>query len=229
MPPGVVKPFAGFGSPKRGKLRFGIPLHCLSPPIAQPRGISVMRFVTELLEASRELADDRSYQALTRYDEAALHAFYRSLDPEERRIRFGAAVGDESIARYCDAIDWRSTLVIAFGTARRLDAVALNVRIDGRRVENATVATREGGNAVPVLLRLSAVGARDLFAAGRMLVSLDGAGWLLRHMRDFGSTVVREEFAELDLGSIAGEIALVPDSRPRPRRTRFEARAASYG
>src|SRR5439155_4155360 len=116
-----------------------------------------------------------------------LHAFYRSLNPEERRMRFGGAVSDESIASYCEQIDWRWTLVIGFGTAFRLDAVAVNVRIDDQRVENATVATREGEDAVPTLLRLSAVGARDFFAADRMLVGLDGANWLLRHLREIGS------------------------------------------
>src|SRR5438876_11641771 len=142
-----------------------------------------MKFATELLKANIGLADGQSYKTLTRYHEGALHAFYRSLNPEERRIRFSAAVSDESIARYCEQIDWRSTLVIAFGTARRLDAVAVNVRIDGQRVENATIATKEGGDAVPVLLRLSAFGSRDLFAADRLLVGLDGASWLLRHLR----------------------------------------------
>src|SRR5262245_63202379 len=134
-----------------------------------------MRLSTELLTASMGLADGKGYRSLTRHHEGTLHAFYRSLNQEERRIRFGGAVSDDAIARHCDQIDWRSTLVIAFGTAFRLDAVAVNVRIDTRRVENATVATRDGAHAVPTLLRLSAVATRDLFAAKRMLVSLEGA------------------------------------------------------
>jgi len=185
-----------------------------------------MNFASELLKASMDLADGKSYKTLTRHHEDILQAFYRSLNAEQRRMRFGAAVSDDSIARYCEQIDWRSTLVIAYGAAFRPDAVALNVRIDDRRVENATVATRSGDDAVPMLLRLSALGARDFFAADRMLVNLDGASWLLRHLRQIGSTIVNEDFAEFNLSSMAGEVAEI-DSRARSRPT--EVRAASCG
>lgn len=174
-----------------------------------------MKLSTELLKASVGLADGKSYRTLTRHHEGILYAFYRSLNPEERRIRFGAAVSDEAIAAHCDQIDWRSTLVIAFGTAFRLDAVAVNVRIDGRRVENATVATRDGEHAVPTLLRLSAVATRDLFAADRMLVGLDGASWLLRHLREIGSTEVKDDFAEFDVTSLFGEADSSGERVPR--------------
>lgn len=162
-----------------------------------------MKLSTELLKASMGLAGGKSYRTLTRHHEGVLYAFYRSLDAEQRRVRFGGAVSDEAIARHCDGIDWRSTLVVAFGTAFRLDAVAVNVRIDGRRVENATVANRDGEHAVPTLLRLSAIATGDLFAAGRMLVSLDGAGFLLRHLREIGPTAVRDDFAEFDVTSLS--------------------------
>jgi hypothetical protein len=162
-----------------------------------------MKLSTELLKASMGLVDGKSYRTLTRHHEGVLYAFYRSLNGERRRMRFGGAVSDESIARHCDGIDWRSTLVIAFGSAFRLDAVAVNVRIDGRRVENATVANTDGEHAVPTLLRLSAVASGDLFVAQRMLVSLDGAGFLLRHLREIGSTVVRDDYAEFDVASLS--------------------------
>ena len=183
-----------------------------------------MKLSIELLKASSMgFADGKSYRTLTRHHADLLHAFYRSLNPEERRARFGGAVSDDAIAVHCDQIDWRSTLVIAYGTASCLDAAAVNVRIDSRRVENATVATNEGEHAVPVLLRLSAVAARDIFAAERMLVSLDGANWLLRHLRDIGPTILREEFAEFDVTSIAGQ---APTSCDRSPRTRIEPRSA---
>lgn len=181
-----------------------------------------MKLQTELLKASTGLADGRSYKALTRYDVGMLQAFYRSLDQEQRRIRFGAAVSDESIARYCEQIDWRSTLVIAFGTARELLAVATNVRIDIFRVENATVAAKEGEAAVSTLLRLSAVASRDLFAADRMLVNLDGANWLLRYVREIGAATLCEEYAEFDVRSITGEATRVD----RARQSRIEVAAA---
>lgn len=178
-----------------------------------------MRFSTEVLKASFGLPDGKSYRALTRHQEGTLYAFYCSLDPEGRRARFGGAVSDEAIARHCDHIDWRSTLIVAFGTAFRLDAVAVNVRVDSRRVENATVAKSEGEHAVPTLLRLSAVASRDLFSAERMLVSLDGANWLLRHLREIGPTVVREDYAEFDVSAISGEGAAFGDDCAFQTRT----------
>jgi hypothetical protein len=183
-----------------------------------------MKLATELLKASFGLPDGKSYRTLTRPHEGTLYAFYCSLNPEERRARFGGAVSDEAIARHCDGIDWRSTLIVVFGTAFRLDAVAVNVRIDGRRVENVTVATGSGEQAVPTLLRLSAVATRDLFAAERMMVSLDGASWLLRHLREIGPTEVKEDYAEFDVSSISGEADAFGDERAF--RTRMEQRAA---
>src|SRR5215212_3298431 len=126
-----------------------------------------MTLSTELLKASTGLTNGRAYRTLPRYDQRTLYEFYCSLNQEDRRVRFGGAVSDDAIARHCDQIDWRSTLVIAFGTATCLEAVAVNVRIDTRRVENATIATKDSEHAVPALLRLSAVGTRDLFAAER--------------------------------------------------------------
>lgn len=184
----------------------------------------IMKLSNELLKASLGLADGRSYRMLTRHHQSTLHGFYRSLNQEERRIRFGGAVSDDAIARHCDQIDWRSTLVIAFGTALSLDAVSVNVRIDTRRVENATVARADGTTALPTLLRLSAVASRDLFAAKRMLVNLEGTSWLLRHLREMSSTVLNEEFAELDVTSIAEEPALVDDDRSL--RMQVDGRAA---
>lgn len=184
-----------------------------------------MKFSTELLKTSTPLADGRSYRALTRHHEGVLQAFYRSLDAEQRRMRFGCAVSDESIAHHCDTIDWRSTLIVAFGTAFRLDAVAVNVRIDARRVENATVANRDGAHAVPTLLRLSAVAAGDLFAAERMLVGIDGAGPLLRHLREIGPVVVKDDFAEFDVASLAAGA----DGLDDVTGIRIEARVASCG
>ncbi len=43
------------------------------------------------------LADGKSYRTLTRHHEGILYAFYRSLDPEQRRVRFGGAVSDDAI------------------------------------------------------------------------------------------------------------------------------------
>lgn len=179
-----------------------------------------MKLEAELLKASAGLADGRSYKTLTRYDADVLDAFYRSLGIEERRVRFGAAVSDESIARYCEGVDWRSTLVIACGTGRDLCAVATNARIDIRRVENATIANRKGEDSIPTLLRLSAVAARDLFAADRMLVNLDGAREWRHHLKDLGSAALREEYAEVDVSSL-GEVARLEGRLAR--RPRIEA------
>jgi len=95
------------------------------------------------------------------------------------------------------------------------------------RVENATVANKDGERAVPTLLRLSAVATGDLFAAERMLVSLDGASWLLRHLREIGSAVVKDDYAEFDVASLSAGDADAFDERVP--RARTEARAASCG
>lgn len=185
-----------------------------------------MKLSTELLKASTGFSDGKSFRNLTRHHEGILYAFYRGLDTEQRRMRFGGAVSDDAIARHCDDIDWRSTLIIAFGSAFRLDAVAVNIRIDGQRVENATVANKDGECAVPALLRLSAVASGDLFAAERMLVNIDGAGWLLRHLREIGSAVVKDDFAEFDVASLAASADAFDEYVPCERA---DARAASCG
>jgi hypothetical protein len=170
-----------------------------------------MKLSDELVKLSAGLPVGKCYRTIGRHHEGLLYKFYRSLNHEERRIRFGGAVSDDAIARHCEEIDWRSTLVIVFGTALRLDAVAVNCRIDARRVENATVATKVGEQAVPKLLRLSAIATRDFFAAKYMLISLEGASWLIRHLREIGSVVTTEDFAEFDVTSIAHEFDAIDE------------------
>lgn len=188
-----------------------------------------MKFENELLKLSIGLADGKAYRTLTSYNVGQLQAFYCSLNQEERRIRFGAAVSDESIASYCEQIDWRSTLVIAFGDAHRLHAVATNVRIDIQRIENATVATKAGEEAVATLLRLSAIATSEVFAAGHMLVNLDGAHWLIRHLREVGPATLLGDHADFDVTAISGEISVEDRRVQRWRTGRVAAAASSCG
>jgi hypothetical protein len=57
-----------------------------------------------------------------------------------------------------------------------------------------------------------------------MLVGLDGASWLLRHLREIGSAVVKDDFAEFDVASLSAGADGFDD---RVARTRTEVRAAA--
>lgn len=187
-----------------------------------------MRYEAELFKASVSLANGMFFRALTRYDVSLLQRFYCSLNQEERRVRFGGAVSDEAIASYCEQIEWRSTLLIGLGDPNKLIAVSTNVRVDSRRVENATVASAEGQQAISTLLRLSAVASGELFAADRMLVNLEGARWLLHHLGEIGPVTVSNDYADLDVRSVAGTI-VSGDARGVPRHPQDETNAAVLG
>ena len=166
-----------------------------------------MKLSTELLKSSIGLPLCNSYRLITRHDLSLLTSFYQSLGQEKRRIRFGAAVNDESIVRYCEQIEWRSTLVIARGDSSRLTAVATNVRIDTTRVENATIWAHDGLDALLPLLRLSAVAAADLFAADQLIVEFSGAPWIVNHLREIGPVRVASDHASLKVGSALAAFA----------------------
>jgi hypothetical protein len=159
-----------------------------------------MKLSTELVKSSIGFPMCNSYRLITRHELSLLITFYCSLGQEERRIRFGAAVNDESIVSYCEKIDWRSTVVIVRGDFSRLTAVATNVRIDSRRVENATIWVHNGLDALPTLLRLSAVAAADLFAADQLIVEFNGAPWIVDQLREMGQVRIADDHAWLKIG-----------------------------
>jgi hypothetical protein len=77
------------------------------------------------LRPSRELAAGpvRGSRFLTSDDSGRLTRFYLGLDFEARRSRFGDAVADDAIIDYCDAIEWRHSVLIARDGAQGLKAV----------------------------------------------------------------------------------------------------------
>jgi hypothetical protein len=77
------------------------------------------------LRPSAELAASpvRASRFLTADDTGRLIRFYLGFDFEARRSRFGAAVSDDAIIDYCDAIEWRRSILIARAGAYDLKAV----------------------------------------------------------------------------------------------------------
>lgn len=54
------------------------------------------------------------FQRLWPGDEAKILRHFARLDPESRRFRFGRAVSDEALARYCSQTDWRGAIILGF-------------------------------------------------------------------------------------------------------------------
>src|SRR5258707_14218845 len=65
----------------------------------------------------------RSLKALDSADADMLSRFYLGLKFAGRRARFGAAVSDESIRRFCRAIDWSRVVAIGRVRSHCLEAV----------------------------------------------------------------------------------------------------------
>jgi GNAT superfamily N-acetyltransferase len=54
------------------------------------------------------------FQRLWPGDEARMARHFQRLDPESRRFRFGRAVDDEALARYCAGTDWMGAIILGF-------------------------------------------------------------------------------------------------------------------
>lgn len=68
---------------------------------------------------------------LTPADRSALRSHFQALDREDRRLRFGTAYSDESIARYLDTIDFESDAVLGvYEPGKRLVGAAHVARVD---------------------------------------------------------------------------------------------------
>jgi hypothetical protein len=65
----------------------------------------------------------RASRFLTADDAGRLTRFYLGFDFEARRSRFGEAGSDDAIIEYCDAIEWRRSILIARAGAVDLKAV----------------------------------------------------------------------------------------------------------
>jgi hypothetical protein len=61
---------------------------------------------------------------LTHHDVALLLDFYQTLDVDARRERFNGGVSNEAIAEHCLAINWGTTIVMAWSAAGSMTAVA---------------------------------------------------------------------------------------------------------
>jgi hypothetical protein len=85
-------------------------MDCLSASQLRPSG----EMAASPLRASRFLTAD---------DTGLLTRFYLGFDFEARRSRFGDAVSDDAIIDYCDAIEWRHSVLIARAGAHGLQAL----------------------------------------------------------------------------------------------------------
>jgi len=54
------------------------------------------------------------FQRLWPGDEARMFRHFSRLDGESRRFRFGRAVSDDALARYCSETDWRGAIILGF-------------------------------------------------------------------------------------------------------------------
>jgi hypothetical protein len=63
------------------------------------------------------------FRALSAEDCEEVARFYRELDFDQRRSRFGAALSDAALDTFCQRIEWRRTIMIACLSANRLEAV----------------------------------------------------------------------------------------------------------
>jgi hypothetical protein len=172
---------------------------------------------SELRRASFGLPGGRSFRLLTRHDAETLLVFYRLLSGDERRLRFGGAVSNDSIAKYCAGIDWNRSILIARAGPYCLEAVATVVRIDKDRVETAIACPNVCNPAaiVPALLDLSAIAARTAFGARYMLIFSDQG---LDFLDAMGGITVKEDHVLVELSQ--QPFATLVDSVDRRRRER---------
>jgi hypothetical protein len=79
------------------------------------------------------------FELLTSDDAAKLIALHLVADIGRRRARFGAALDDGGVRRYCEGLDWNRFFAMGAFVKRRMDAVVEIFRLgdDWRRAEVA--------------------------------------------------------------------------------------------
>jgi hypothetical protein len=145
-----------------------------------------------------------SFRALSIEDKQSMHRFYLGLNFDERRRRFGGAVSDEWVTRYCATIDWKQIIILAcFGTKDIFSIVELHpVSSRWNRAELALVCKRHSDSQTIIAHLLQVA----VFAAGKVgcrkiLLSTDQAtDDTLCLLRDMGSVAVDPEYVTVDLG-----------------------------
>jgi len=93
-------------------------------------------------------------------DTDRLTRFYLGFDFEARHDRFGAEAGDDAIIAYCNSIEWRHSILLAWGSAQALDAVVeihpLSQQWDCAELIVACPSRDERGRSVAELLQSAA-------------------------------------------------------------------------
>jgi hypothetical protein len=149
----------------------------------------------------------RSLKTLDTADADMLSRFYLGMKFAERRARFGAAMSDESIRRFCRAIDWSRVIAIGRVRSHCLEAV-IEVHPLGASWDTAEIAL---ASAVPAarsrifaeLLQIAA------FAAGHrgcstltMLLNSENQE-LLPLLAGMGNVVFVEDQVSVDIADYA--------------------------
>ena len=124
-------------------------------------------------EAPEEAMAGGASRFLTAEDAGRLTQFYLGFDFEARHDRFGAEVSDHAIIDYCDAIEWRRSVLIARASAVVLEAALeihpLSQQWDCAELIAACPSRGDRGDSLARLLQIAA------FAAGQRHAARDPA------------------------------------------------------
>ena len=89
-------------------------------PVMAPSSQAQHRVGEQSLAATPEIVLQKLWEA----DRDCLEAHLLRLDPEDRQMRFCAAMSDRAIHRYCRSIDWIMTTVLGCFAGKELRGVA---------------------------------------------------------------------------------------------------------
>ena len=151
----------------------------------------------------------RTSRILSSLDAGRLLQFYQGLNFHQRRARFGAAISNESIAQFCQSIDWNSVIIIGRVRAYCLEAVVeIHPLCSAWRDAEITMA-----NVVPIgrdrifaqLLQLAAFAAGDRGCSIlMMLLTPEDREWLPL-LADLGTAVIDNNHLSVDLGDYTAD------------------------
>lgn len=138
-------------------------------------------------------------------DTDRLARFYLGFDFEARHDRFGAEAGDDAIIAYCNSIEWRHSILLAWGNAQGLDVIVeihpLSQQWDCAELIVACPSRDERGRSVAELLQSAArlAGARGCRTF--LVPSNDMLREILPTLQGIGRVRIATTQACLDLSS----------------------------
>jgi hypothetical protein len=161
------------------------------------------------LRPSKELAAGpvRGSRFLTGDDTGRLTRFYLGFDFEARRSRFGDAISDDAIIEYCDAIEWRHSVLIARDGAPGLKAVLeihpLSQQWDCAELIAACPDADQRHHILAQLLQIAAFAAAQRGCRTLLVPHNDTAREMLPLLQGLGRVRIASTQACVDLGGPA--------------------------